>query len=188
MVSRFHLRGLIFVCFILITFLLFPSLTIAKEPIRNEQGTVVKVIDGDTVHVITANKTKLKIRLYGIDAPETPKINRKTGVVSKQGQPYGEEAYEVLKDKTFGKKVRIEIMDIDRYKRMVAVLRIGNRNINQEMVIEGWAWAYRQYLDRPYASEYIRAEETARAKKLGLWNQANPQPPWEFRKLMKYGR
>jgi len=53
------------------------------------------------------------------------------------------------------------------------------------MVAEGYAWAYRQYLDRPHASEYISLEEQARAKRLGLWQQNNPQPPWEFRRSLK---
>jgi micrococcal nuclease len=68
------------------------------------------------------------------------------------------------------------------------VVRVGERNVNREMVADGWAWAYRQYLDRPHASEYIDAEEQARKEKKGLWQQTNPQPPWEFRKLLKKGR
>jgi micrococcal nuclease len=56
------------------------------------------------------------------------------------------------------------------------------------MVAEGWAWAYTQYLDRPHASEYLQAEEQARAKRLGLWQQSNPKPPWEFRKALKRGK
>ena len=53
------------------------------------------------------------------------------------------------------------------------------------MVQEGHAWAYREYLKGPYASEYIGVENEARAKKLGLWHQMNPQPPWEFRKKQR---
>jgi len=59
-------------------------------------------------------------------------------------------------------------MDIDRYKRAVSVILLDGRNINKEMVADGWAWAYRQYLDRAYTSEYIQAEKQARGKKLGL--------------------
>ncbi|MBI4684895.1 MAG: thermonuclease family protein [Nitrospirae bacterium] len=49
------------------------------------------------------------------------------------------------------------------------------------MVKRGFAWAYRQYLKRPYASEFIDAESEARTNKRGLWQQTNPQPPWEYR-------
>jgi endonuclease YncB( thermonuclease family) len=53
------------------------------------------------------------------------------------------------------------------------------------MVREKFAWAYRQYLDRPYASEYIQAVEEARRERWGLWRLGNPQPPWEFRKALR---
>jgi len=174
-------------CFMIVTILalLFPVLLLAKEPIRTIEGIVTKVSDGDTIHVKDDLGSKLKIRLYGIDAPETEKSNKKTGHVSKAGQPYGEEAWKALDEKIYRKRVKVEIMDIDQYKRMVAVIWLDGKNINQQTVAEGYAWAYRQYLDRPHASEYIQAEEQARAKRLGLWQQNNPQPPWEFRKLQK---
>jgi len=165
--------------------ILLPLLLQAKEPTRIEEGVVKKVVDGDTVQVITNEDTELKIRLYGIDAPETVKMNRRTGVVSKPGQPYGNEAYRALESKVFHKKVQLQIMDIDRYRRMVAVLFLGDRDINREMVRQGFAWAYREYLHGPYASEYIDAEREARSQRLGLWQQMNPQPPWEFRRLLR---
>jgi micrococcal nuclease len=167
---------------------LLPLAIHAKSPIRTEEGIVRHVADGDTVTVITNVRTKLKIRLYGIDAPEIQHINKRTGVVSKPGQPYGEESHRALQSKVLGKRVKVRITDIDRYHRMVAVLYLGNTDINREMVQEGLAWAYREYLKGPYASEYIDAENDARSKRLGLWQQMNPQPPWEFRGLMRMGR
>ena len=71
-------------------------------------------------------------------------MNRKTGVVSKPGQPYGEEAYRALESKVLGTKVKVVIMDVDRYRRMVGILYLGNTDINREMVQEGFAWAYRE--------------------------------------------
>jgi endonuclease YncB( thermonuclease family) len=135
--------------------------------------------------MVTNEGTKLRVRLYGIDAPETVKMNRRTGIVSKPGQPYGEEAYRVLESKVLRKRVKGQIMDVDRYHRMVAILYLGDRDINREMVSEGYAWAYREYLHGPYASEYIDAEREARSKHLGLWQQMNPQPPWEFRRRLR---
>ena len=123
----------------------------AKEPIRTVEGVVIKVSDGDTIHVSDSLGTKIKVRLYGIDAPETEKSNRKTGHVSKPGQPYGDEAYRPLQGKLQRQRVRLDVMDIDRYRRSVCIVWIGDRNINQEMVAEGWAWAYRKYIDRPHA-------------------------------------
>ena len=76
-----------------------------------------------------------------------------------------------------GKKVSAEIIDVDQYQRAVAVIRYAGRDINREMVAEGMAWAYRRYLQGPYASEYLDAENRARARRAGLWRDANPRPP-----------
>jgi micrococcal nuclease len=175
---------------ILMLLILAPMSCFAKEPIRSFNCMIQSVLDGDTIKCVIEDSggTYVKVRLYGIDAPETDKIT-KSGKVSKAGQPYGEEASNALKAK-IGRQavVRVDVMAIDQYKRLVGILTMDNRNINREMVAEGWAWAYRQYLDRPHASEYITAEEQARSKRLGLWRDSNPQPPWEFRKLQKKGR
>jgi len=109
---------LIAFCFLLLM-LLFLISTSTQALIRTVEGSVTAVSDGDTFKIGTIEGTRLKIRLYGIDAPETEKINRSTGMISKQGQPYGEEAFGALKSKILGKKVRVDIIDIDRYKRMV---------------------------------------------------------------------
>jgi endonuclease YncB( thermonuclease family) len=152
---------------------------------RTVEGIATQVSDGDTFKLETTEGTKLKVRIYGIDAPEKEKFSRRTGKISKLGQPYGDEAYNALGSKILSKKVKVEIMDIDRYRRTVGIVYLNGKNINLEMVKEGWAWAYKEYLDRPYASEYLDAEKEARAKRFGLWRQLNPQPPWEFRKLMR---
>jgi len=169
----------------LLAILILPISAIAKDPIRTIEGIVSKVADGDTIHVTDPLGTKVKVRLYGIDAPETEKSNKKTGRISKPGQPYGEEAYQALNSKIYRKQVKLEILAVDRYKRSVGIVYLNGKNINKEMVAEGYAWAYRQYLDRPYKSEFIGLEDQARTKKLGLWKQINPQPPWEFRKMIK---
>ena len=171
------MKSLIFA--VLLIFL--PCIATAKNPIRTVEGYVTKVVDGDTINV-NSDGTRLKIRLYGIDAPETEKRNRKTGLATKEGQAYGDEALKALLGKVDGQKVFLNIMDIDRYRRMVSIVFLGSRNINREMVAEGWAWAYRKYLEGTYASEFMQDEEDARKKRLGLWRQYNPQPPWEFRK------
>lgn len=172
---------------ILLILLTFP-LVQAQEPIRVIDSVVQKVADGDTLTAFD-NGTKIKVRLYGIDTPETQKSNRKTGKITKPGQPYGEEAFRALEQKVLRKKVRLEVIDLDRrYNRLVAMVKLDGRNINREMVDEGWAWAYRQYLKRPYASDFITAEEAARSARKGLWQQPNPQPPWEFRKSLRNGR
>lgn len=155
----------------------------AKEAIRSVDATVVKIADGDTLTALDSNGTKLKIRLYGIDAPETEKSNKKTGKISKVGQPSADEAHAALTQYVLGKQARIDIMDIDRYKRLVSVVFVNGTNINEAMVKNGWAWAYQQYLSTPYKSAFIDAENSARKKRLGLWKDHNPEPPWKFRKM-----
>ena len=147
---------------------------------RTIEGMVKAVYDGDTVLLTTREESRLKVRLYGIDAPETRKPDR-------PGQPYGDIARRTLMYKIMGRRVTAEIVDIDQYKRAVAVIRYEGRDINREMVEEGMAWAYRQYLQGPYESEYINSETKARSRRAGVWRESNPQPPWEFRNGRKGG-
>jgi micrococcal nuclease len=141
------------------------------------EGVVRAVYDGDTVLLATRNENRLKMRLYGVDAPETAKPDT-------PGQPSADVSRRTLMFKIMGRPVQAEIMDRDQYHRAVGVIRYKGRDINREMVAEGMAWAYRHYLQGTYASEYIDAEEKARARHKGLWRDNNPLPPWEFR----YGR
>jgi micrococcal nuclease len=145
---------------------------------RTIEGMVRAVYDGDTVLLATREESRLKVRLYGIDAPETRKPDR-------PGQPYGDISRRTLMYKIMGRRIAAEIVDIDQYKRAVAVIRYEGRDINREMVAEGMAWAYRQYLQGPYESEYINSENRARSRRAGIWRESNPQPPWEFRNGQK---
>jgi endonuclease YncB( thermonuclease family) len=143
--------------------------------------TVIEVIDGDTFYCIPKEKItgvrihkdgSISVRLYGIDAPE-------------KDQPYGLEARNSLKDLVGGKTVKLDVKNIDRYRRAVALVYVSGLNVNLEQVKRGFAWAYLEYLDSPYISEYYSAEKEARSKGLGLWKQANPTPPWEWRKIKR---
>lgn len=142
---------------------------------RTIEGMVKAVYDGDTLLMVTRENSRLKIRLYGIDAPETAKPEI-------PGQPFGAAARRTLMYKIMGRKVQAEVIDTDQYKRTVAVIRYAGRDINMEMVKEGMAWAYRRYMESPYASEYANMENLAKSRHIGIWRDANPQPPWEFRK------
>lgn len=148
-----------------------------------QQGKIMKVKDGDTVVVSPVQGGEFfTCRLYGIDAPEIAHGRFGTG-----GQPYGDEATKELKKMILGQIVEVTTTGQKTYKREVCIIKKDGTDINLEMVKKGAAWAYRHYLKRPYASEYIDAESEARAKKLGLWKDVNATPPWEFRK-MKRGR
>ncbi len=142
-------------------------------------GTVVRVVDGDTFHFLpdqpvsgvkVHKNSTVTVRMRGIDAPE-------------RDQPYGVEAAEHLRNLILQQKIRLEIKDIDRYGRIVGYVWYNGKNINLEQVQAGYAWAYTEFLDRPYASEFYKAEQQARAERRGLWQQRNPVPPWEWRKI-----
>ncbi|HEY5521653.1 MAG TPA: thermonuclease family protein, partial [Desulfuromonadaceae bacterium] len=120
----------------LITLLQILFLTGTAYAGRTIEGMVKAVYDGDTVLLVTREESRLKARLYGIDAPETRKPN-------KPGQPYGDISRRTLMYKIMGRQVTAEIVDVDQYKRAVAVIRYAGRDINREMVAEGMAWAYR---------------------------------------------
>jgi micrococcal nuclease len=135
-----------------------------KTPQRIEEGLVERVADGDTVTVITSNQTKLRIRMLGIDAPETPKGTKFPG------QPYGPEAEAYLKQLVDGKRVRVEIFGVDRYKRLLSTIFIDGKDINLVMIEMGFAEVYRgPESGNPYKQQYQAAEETARAAKKGMW-------------------
>lgn len=139
----------------------FPATT---KPQRIEEGIVERAAEGDTVTVITSNQTKLRIRMLGIDAPETPKGAKFPG------QPYGPETDAYLKRLVEGKRVTVEISGVDRYKRLLSTIFIDGKDINLAMIEVGLAEVSRgPESGNPYTMQYQAAEETVRAAKKGMW-------------------
>lgn len=137
-----------------------------------ESCKVVGVSDGDTITCLSGNQAQFKVRLNQIDAPEST-------------QAFGTQAKKSLSDMVFGKVVEIRSTGKDRYGRTLGELYIGNININKQMVAEGMAWVYREYLTD---QEYLIAESGAKAQKLGLWSEPNPIYPSDFRRATKTAR
>ena len=126
------------------------------------------VTDGDTLTVLKADRTQVKIRLYGIDAPEI-------------GQDFGARAKQLASELAFGQGVTILTRDTDRYGRTVAeVILPDGRSLNHEMVGRGMAWWYRRYAADDTGLAGLEAE--ARTARRGLWGQDGPTPPWAWRK------
>ncbi|MBE0556784.1 MAG: thermonuclease family protein [Proteobacteria bacterium] len=164
--------------FILAVMVVLSTLSVHAEPLRTVTATVTKISDGDTVQAITPEGTKLKIRLYGIDAPETPKGH-------KPGEPFGNASRNYLASLVSQRSVKVEILDIDRYRRMVAILWLAEQNVNQEMIVAGMAEAYVEYLKNPYRAPFIQAEQEAKAQGRGVWSQGSRyERPSQFRKRM----
>ena len=151
---------------LLIFFVIFYCLITLAESIKGR----ATIIDGDTIRI-----GKNKIRLYGIDAPE---INQ-TCTINKIIWECGLDSSQALESMISEKEVQCEIVDIDRYKRFVAKCFVKNINLNQYMVQNGWAVAYRYYSD-----DFIKNEEIAKKNKAGIW-QGKFLDPYLFRKQQK---
>lgn len=129
-------------------------------------GKVVSIADGDTFTLLDEDKKQVRIRLHGIDAPE-------------KRQPFGTVSKKRLSELVFGKEVRVEKRSMDRYKRIVAIVYADTLNINETMIAEGMAWHFTRYDQNP---AWTALETKARLNNAGLWKDANPVAPWEWRK------
>ena len=135
-----------------------------------EHGVMVsgpaRVVDGDTLEV-----RGTRVRLHGIDAPESAQGCRRGGRTWLCGRGAGR----ALARRIGSRAVACEVRDRDRYGRVVAVCRVGDEDVNAWMVLEGWAFAYRRYSMR-YAGE----ELAARIGKRGIWS-GDVVAPWDWR-------
>lgn len=149
------------------------------SPAAEKEGTCLKVLDGDTIIFREAGAVdSIKIRLWGIDAPE-------------KDQAFGPEATRKLARLIEHKSVTLRFhkdavesaKGRDGYSRDLATIYRKGRNINLELVQGGYAWHYAYYAAD--VTELADAERAARAAGLGLWADANPQEPRQFRREQK---
>lgn len=140
------------------------SASLAREHPQIE-GRVVGVHDGDTITILTPEKTQLKIRLEGIDAPELK-------------QSFGQSSKTALSGIAFGKVVSVRSHGTDRYNRTIGRVTCGELDVNVEMVKRGMAWRYDKYTKEP---ALIEAQAQARARRVGLWASSDAVAPWEWR-------
>jgi len=130
---------------------------------------VVGVHDGDTLTCLDETNTQQKVRLAEIDAPEL-------------GQDYGKVSREALAEMVFGKTVTVTEEGKDRYGRWIAHMQLNGTDVNRQMVATGNAWHYADY-SRDTTLATLQAD--AQARRLGLWTQPEPVPPWDFRQTVK---
>jgi endonuclease YncB( thermonuclease family) len=135
-------------------------------------GRVVSIADGDTLTILDAQHQQHKIRLQGIDAPESR-------------QSFGKLSKHNLSSLVAGRDVTIEYLKFDRYGRAVGKVLVGGVDANLEQVRSGLAWVYTDYEGELTSSDrslYRAAERQARSFHAGLWSESNPLPPWVFRR------
>ena len=148
-------------------------------------GKVVAVADGDTITVLRGRE-QVKIRLAGIDAPE-------------KKQAFGNVAKERMSELVLGKEVRVDDRKKDRYGRTVGRVWVAipeckvsdcpkTLDVGMALLTVGLAWHYKKYeMEQPEGErgQYSFAENEARAKRVGLWQDGKPVPPWEWRHRKK---
>ena len=127
-------------------------------------GKVVRIVDGDTVEVLV-NQKPVKVRLEGIDAPET-------------GQAFATEAKKAAASLCFGKAVVIHSTGRDRYGRLLGFVHVDDKTVNEELLAAGMAWHTGE--DR-YVASLDALESQARAAGVGLWSISRRVAPWDWR-------
>ena len=160
------MKKLAFLCLLFFTLVSF-----AEELI----GKVIKVSDGDTITVLDSNNQKHKIRLKGIDAPESQ-------------QAFGDISTQSLSELVYDKEVLVTWDKKDKYYRILGKVIVDGNDANYEQLTKGLAWYYKQYekdLSDEDKKRYSEAEEWARNYTEGLWADSNSIPPWEFRRKGK---
>jgi endonuclease YncB( thermonuclease family) len=178
---RYHRSHSIFV----LTFLaLIISVHHAHSAASVLEGTVVKVADGDTITVLDSSRQQHRIRLAGIDAPE-------------KGQPFGNASRKRLSELVAGKEVRVEFEKYDRYGRIVGKVLVTppdcptcgkTLDVGLAQVTTGMAWWYRYYAHEQSIEDQARyelAEKEAKVRRAGLWQDKNPEPPWDWRRARR---
>lgn len=138
-------------------------------------GKVIAIADGDTITVLDADRRQHKVRLQAIDAPE-------------KGQEHWRASKQQLAGRVFSQQVTVEYSKADRYGRLVGRVRHDGKDINLDLLKAGAAWVYPRYakeLPSTLQYAYSQAEEVARSGGRGLWNDARPVPPWEWRRRMR---
>jgi len=133
---------------------------------------VVKVIDGDTFRILNHQGEEEKVRLIGVDAPET----RRTG--RKEVGYYGKEATAFLKNLLADRPVRLEydVQRKDRYGRTLAYVYLEDGTfVNDVLLKEGYAVVATFPPNVKYTDLFLKSEKNARKKKLGLWKKNSKQ-------------
>ena len=130
--------------------------------------TVTRVSDGDSLR-----SGRLKIRLHGIDAPE---LKQTCTDPAGTAWPCGRAARDAMAEIATTAPLRCELMDVDRYGRLVMRCLAGDTDIAAHLVASGLALAYRRY-----STDYVDVETVARETGRGMWAGAF-EPPWDWRR------
>jgi micrococcal nuclease len=127
------------------------------------EGTVVRIVDGDTIHVRLADRIE-KVRYIGVNTPELHHPTRRE-------EPGGREARDVNRGLVEGRRVRLEVdvQSRDRYGRLLAYVWVGAVMINAELVRLGFAQVMTVPPNVRHQALFVKLQRDARAARRGLW-------------------
>lgn len=129
------------------------------------RGRAVRVLDGDTIEVLSQGNNTVRVRLANIDAPE-------------KAQPYGQRSKENLIQLVAGQSVTVVDLGGDQYGRRIGRVMVNGQEANVEQVRAGMAWVYARY---NHDQQLPGLESEARAQRAGLWADPYPTAPWNYR-------
>lgn len=149
-----------------------PAPTAAPAPATTAvDGRVVRVHDGDSLLLRIEGQGVRGVRIAGIDAPE-------------KGQPFADVARRALLAQLDDREIRVEVVKTDFFDRLVGRVFVDGRDAGLAQLRAGLAWHFARYdadLAPAQRRRYAQAERQARLRGLGLWRDATPIPPWEYR-------
>jgi len=153
---------------------------VATVPSGRFKAHVVRVADGDTLTAETSDGRQIKVRLARIDAPETGHGAKRPG------QPFGEASTHSLRQLVGNSAVTLDCPETDRYQRHVCWVYADGVDVNLEQVKRGMAWVYRpprtSRRELLALSPLMDAQDAARRAGRGMWIDADPTAPWDWRR------
>ncbi|MEK6280197.1 MAG: thermonuclease family protein [Acidobacteriota bacterium] len=146
--------------------------TSAPKTLQFISGTVIKIVDGDTIRILDSQNFQHRIRLKGIDAPD-------------RTQAFYQVSRENLANLLFQKQVRADYEKVDQFGRLIGKVWLEGEDACLEQIKAGLAWHFKKYEKEQSQADqdlYARSEVEAHTQNRGLWKDSNPTPPWDYRR------
>jgi endonuclease YncB( thermonuclease family) len=150
-----------------------PNQTAGPEQAADVSGRVAQVHDGDTFTMTAPGNKRIKVRLFGLDAPELD-------------QAHGRESRRYLRELIEGREVRVTGRGLDQYGRLLGLVhRPDGYSLSRDLAAAGQVWVYENYCDIDLCAQLREAQAEARYARRGLWSGQNPVAPWQYRRANK---